>query len=111
MRSMETPNRAGGVPPRGDRFTGIHTDIRRARLGRTLERINSTLDSTGEILGNGRFVGPGHAGIYRHDDGRYYFSHHFYDAADGGAPSMALWHLVWIDGWPQIDAGRPVRFE
>ena len=47
-------------------------------------------------------MGPGHAGIYRHDDGRYYFSHHFYDAANGGTPSLALWHLTWVDGWPQI---------
>jgi hypothetical protein len=54
-------------------------------------------------------VGPGHAGIYRHDDGRYYFSHHFYDAASGGAPSLALWHLVWVDGWPRIDGGPCTR--
>lgn len=30
--------------------------------------------------------------------------------SDGGAPSMALWHLTWVDGWPQIDGGHPVQF-
>ena len=41
------------------------------------------LDAHGEILGDERFVGPGHAGIYQHTDGKEYFSHHFYDAKSG----------------------------
>ena len=94
---------------RSDSPTGPYLD----RSGRLLSDGGGSLflDSTGEILGDSRFVGPGHAGVYRHDDGRYYFSHHFYDAANGGTPSLALWHLTWVDGWPQIDNGHPGHFE
>ena len=94
---------------RSDAPTGPYLD----RAGRPLSDGGGSLflDESGEILGNSRFVGPGHAGIYRHDDGRFYFSHHFYDAADDGAPSMALWNLTWVDGWPRIDRGRPVELE
>jgi arabinan endo-1,5-alpha-L-arabinosidase len=94
---------------RSDSPTGPYLD----REGRPLSNGGGSLflDSSGEILRDGRFVGPGHAGIYRHDDGRFYFSHHFYDAANGGTPSLALWNLTWADGWPQIDRGHPVELE
>lgn len=61
------------------------------------------LDANGDIVGDNRFRGPGHSGIYQHFDGNYYFSHHFYDADNGGNPSLAIWNLVWIDGWPVLD--------
>lgn len=67
------------------------------------------LDMSGRILGDSRFVGPGHAGIYRHNDGDFYFSHHFYDARNGGTPSLAVWHLEWVDGWPRIDPAEDVQ--
>ena len=94
---------------RSDSPTGPYLD----RDGRPLSDGGGSLflDRSGEILGDSRFVGPGHAGIYRHVNGSYYFSHHFYDAASGGTPSLALWNLTWVDGWPQIDRGRPVELE
>lgn len=61
------------------------------------------LDANGQILGNDRFIGPGHAGIYRHIDNQYYFSHHFYDKENGGEPSLAIWKLFWENDWPGID--------
>jgi arabinan endo-1,5-alpha-L-arabinosidase len=60
------------------------------------------LDASGDIIGNNRFVGPGHSGIYRHSDGKYYFTHHFYDANNNGVPSLAIWNLSWVDGWPVL---------
>lgn len=69
------------------------------------------LDESGEFLGDDRFVGPGHSGIYRHDDGRYYFSHHFYDAYYAGTPSLAVWRMTWVDRWPQIQPGLRVSFD
>jgi len=60
------------------------------------------LDAHGEILGNNRFKGPGHSGIYQHSDGQFFFSHHFYDASDQGEPSLAIWNLSWPDDWPLI---------
>jgi arabinan endo-1,5-alpha-L-arabinosidase len=61
------------------------------------------LDATGDIIGNSRFVGPGHSGIYRHSDGKYYLSHHFYDADNNGEPSLAIWNLSWVDDWPVLN--------
>lgn len=61
------------------------------------------LDAKGDILGNNRFVGPGHSGIYRHSDGNYYFSHHFYDAINNGEPSLAIWNLSWVNNWPVLN--------
>ena len=61
------------------------------------------LDANGEIIGNSRFVGPGHSGIYRHPEGKYYFSHHFYDANNNGEPSLAIWNLSWVDDWPALN--------
>ena len=67
------------------------------------------LDSIGQILGNERFVGPGHAGILRHTDGQYYFSHHFYDKANNETPSFAIWHLDWTNDWPAINISQKVE--
>jgi len=68
------------------------------------------LDATGEILGDSRFIGPGHAGIYQHTDGKYYFSHHFYDAkSEDDSGSLAIWVLKWDErGWPYIDTNDSV---
>lgn len=67
------------------------------------------LDATGDIIGNNRFIGPGHSGIYQHHDGKYYFSHHFYDANNKGEPSLAIWNLDWADGWPFIKFNEKVN--
>lgn len=64
------------------------------------------LDANGEIIGNSRFAGPGHSGIYRHSDGKYYFSHHFYDANNNGEPSLAIWNLSWVDDWPVLNTQK-----
>jgi arabinan endo-1,5-alpha-L-arabinosidase len=68
------------------------------------------IDANGEILGDSRFVGPGHSGIYRHGSGTFYFSHHFYDGASAGMPSMAIWPLEWTDGWPTINTEGSIDF-
>lgn len=65
-------------------------------------------DANGQILGDDRFIGPGHAGIYRHKDGRYYFTHHFYDAQNAGQPSLAIWNLAWENGWPVLNTALEV---
>lgn len=67
------------------------------------------LDANGKIIGNNRFTGPGHSGMYQHQDGRYYFSHHFYDADNKGEPSMAIWNLEWVDGWPLLNTQNEIN--
>lgn len=82
-------------------------DINMAKGGGTV-----FLDAHGEILGDERFVGPGHAGIYQHTDGKEYFSHHFYDSKSGDdSGSLAIWDLKWDEaGWPYIDTSEKVVF-
>ena len=86
---------------RSDQPTGPFID----RNGVDLKTGGGTLflDANGEIVGNDRFIGPGHSGIYQHSDGRYYFSHHFYDANNNGEPSLAIWNLSWVDNWPVLN--------
>jgi len=66
------------------------------------------LDAEGDILGHGRFIAPGQAGIYRHSDGLDYFSHHFYDGENGSKSTWALWQLDWVDGWARVDTDHVV---
>ena len=67
----------------------------------------------------GRYRGPGHAGIIE-ENGVSYFSHHYYDSYDGGAPKLGLAKLTWdVTDWPVVSrdwlnapamAGAPVRY-
>jgi arabinan endo-1,5-alpha-L-arabinosidase len=55
----------------------------------------------------GRFIGPGHAGIFAYTDSkgqrRHVFTYHFYDGRDNGKPKMDARELVWDDeGWPVL---------
>ena len=86
---------------RSDQATGPFVD----KNGVNLKAGGGTLflDANGEIMGDSRFVGPGHSGIYRHSDGKYYFFHHFYDANNNGEPSLAIWNLSWVDNWPVLN--------
>jgi len=55
----------------------------------------------------GRFVGPGHAGILE-DGGKEWISYHFYDAETNGRATLAVRPLGWsADGWPELQ-GDPV---
>ena len=50
---------------------------------------------------DGRFVGPGHAGVLR-DGTNEFVSFHFYDATRGGAATLGVRRLDWdTNGWPQ----------
>jgi arabinan endo-1,5-alpha-L-arabinosidase len=60
------------------------------------------LDARGKILGDDRFVGPGHAGVYQYAEHDFLFTHHFYDADNSGEPSLAIWSLDREDDWPVI---------
>ncbi len=50
----------------------------------------------------GRYIGPGHAGVYRHTDGRYAISFHYYDGYNEGKAFIEVRDLNWIDGWPHV---------
>jgi arabinan endo-1,5-alpha-L-arabinosidase len=79
---------------RGREITGPYLD----REGVDLMRGGGTLVLETE----GRFIGPGHAGIFKEDD-RYLLSYHFYDRDDNGRPKLAIRPLEWdAEGWPRI---------
>ena len=86
---------------RSDQPTGPFVD----KNGVNLKAVGGELflDANGKIVGNDRFKGPGHSGIYQHSDGKYYFTHHFYDANNKGEPSLAIWNLSWNDNWPVLN--------
>jgi arabinan endo-1,5-alpha-L-arabinosidase len=81
-------------------------------VGRSRSPVGPFLDKSGKdmvdeggsvvIKTKGRYIGPGHAGIYRHTDGRFAFSFHYYDGADEGTARLAVRELSWVDGWPVV---------
>jgi arabinan endo-1,5-alpha-L-arabinosidase len=55
----------------------------------------------------GRFIGPGHAGIFTFTDSkgvmRYVFTYHFYDGEEGGRAKMHARELLWDrHAWPVL---------
>ena len=65
---------------------------------------SNLLDGGGTILfeSTGRFIGPGHAGIFN-ENGTYWFSYHYYDGNENGNAKLGLGRLEWAaDGWPAL---------
>ena len=93
------------------------------QVGRSASPTGPFLDQNGQDLNNnggtvlissaGRYRGPGHTGIYE-ENGVAYFSHHYYDSYDGGAPKLGLAKLSWdATDWPVFsrDWVAPGRYE
>ena len=87
------------------------------RMGRSEKVSGPYVDSTGrDMLANGgdvflhsqgRFIGPGHAGIYQ-ENGANWFSFHFYDGDNHGLASIGVRPLVWAtNGWPALAGAQP----
>ncbi len=83
------------------------------RVGRSREITGPYLDKDEKdlaqeggslLLGtDGAFIGPGHAGIFK-EEGRFWFSCHFYNGSQRGASMLAIQPLRWNpDGWPSLD--------
>ena len=54
---------------------------------------------------SGRFIGPGHAGIFS-EGGRQWFSYHYYDGEREGLPWVEVRRLDWDQGWPTVTQER-----
>jgi len=65
---------------------------------------NDLVDQGGSLVieTKGRYIGPGHASIYRHTDGRYAFSFHYYDGDSKGRARLAVRNLSWPEDWPAV---------
>jgi len=48
---------------------------------------------------SGKFIGPGHASIYK-EKGREMLVHHYYDKDRNGRSDLRMLPLEWKDGWP-----------
>ena len=81
------------------------------RMGRSARLDGPYLDRTGQPLASGggspflardgRFIGPGHVGIYTEGTNTW-LSHHFYDGEQRGRRSLRVRALTWdADGWPR----------
>ena len=66
----------------------------------------SLFDGGGSLLieSEGRFIGPGHAGIFQDKGGKFCFSFHYYDREDSGRAKLALRELIWEENWPVVTA-------
>jgi len=82
------------------------------RVGRSATVSGPYLDRSGASMLNGggtvflestaRYIGPGHAAIMN-DNGTNWFTFHYYDANNNGAPTLGLTRLYWSsDGWPAL---------
>jgi arabinan endo-1,5-alpha-L-arabinosidase len=82
------------------------------RVGRSPEITGPYLDKEGTDLRKGggslvlategRFIGPGHAGILKEGE-RCWLSFHFYDGSENGRSKLAIRGLEWTkDGWPAV---------
>lgn len=87
------------------------------RLGRSRSVGGPYLDRDGhKLLGgggsrflgsSGRYIGPGHAGIFS-ESGQDWFSFHYYDAERRGLASLAVRHLDWdAEDWPRLGDFAP----
>jgi arabinan endo-1,5-alpha-L-arabinosidase len=85
------------------------------RVGRSLSPTGPYLDQDGVDMidregslvleSEGRYIGPGHAGIlpYRQDGQiKYIFTFHFYDGEHDGKATLGMRELIWQDGWPVV---------
>jgi len=59
------------------------------------------------VESEGRFIGPGHAGIDTYVDSRgqtrHVFTRHFYDGEDDGHSKLHARELIWDDqAWPVL---------
>jgi len=82
------------------------------RVGRSTSPIGPFLDKKGKdmvdeggslvIQSEDRYIGPGHAGIYQHPDGRFAFSFYYFDGQVMGLPRLAVRNLEWEDDWPVV---------
>ncbi|GAB3635923.1 hypothetical protein GCM10027422_15130 [Hymenobacter arcticus] len=83
--------------------------------GPFLDKTGANLNSNGgTVLLNvsGRFVGPGHTGIFE-ENGTSYFSHHFYDFYNNGTSKLDIAKLTWdATDWPVVsrDWVAPSRY-
>jgi hypothetical protein len=82
------------------------------RIGRSKSVTGPYLDRRGAgmaedggsmfLESTGRFIGPGHAGILE-DNGATWFTYHYYDGINRGAPRLGLAALSWsAEGWPLL---------
>ncbi|WP_188548220.1 family 43 glycosylhydrolase [Hymenobacter qilianensis] len=94
-----------------------------AQVGRSASPSGPFLDKNGVDLNNsggttvlnssGRYIGPGHIGVFE-EGGVSYVSHHYYDRDDNGVPKLGLANLTWdATDWPVIsrDWVKPGRYE
>jgi len=90
---------------------GIHSTYN-TRVGRADKIRGPYLDKDGKdmLLGGGTLlagndgpmIGPGQAGIFE-ENGKFWFSSHFYDATANGDSRLSIRSLTWsADGWPEL---------
>jgi arabinan endo-1,5-alpha-L-arabinosidase len=88
-----------------DSTYNIHVGRSTTVTGPFLDRNNISMASSGGSLfleGTGRFIGPGHAGVFPEGETNW-FTYHYYDGNANGTSKLALGRMQWsADGWPTL---------
>lgn len=72
----------------------------------------STTGGTQSLATSGKYIGPGHYGLFR-ENGRNYISMHYYDSTSNGYPRLDIATMIFgADGWPIVtrDLLPPTRY-
>ena len=72
----------------------------------------STTGGTQSLATSGKYIGPGHYGLFK-ENGRNYISMHYYDSTSNGYPRLDIATMIFgADGWPIVtrDLLPPTRY-
>jgi arabinan endo-1,5-alpha-L-arabinosidase len=88
-----------------DSTYNIHVGRSASVTGTFVDRNGSAMTSGGGTTfaeSTGRYLGPGHAGVFI-DGETNWITYHFYDGTNNGASKLAMGRLYWTaDGWPVL---------
>jgi arabinan endo-1,5-alpha-L-arabinosidase len=79
--------------------------------GRSTTILGPYLDANGVSLAtsygtpvlnkSGRYIGPGHFGLFQ-ENGTSFVSYHYYDGDNNGVATLAIGKLIFVNGWPKV---------
>ena len=81
---------------------GRSTSVTGPYLDKAGVALLSTTGGTQSLATSGKYIGPGHYGLFR-ENGRNYISMHYYDSTSNGYPRLDIASMIFgADGWPIV---------
>lgn len=79
---------------------GRSTSVTGPYLNQSGGNLNSS-DGTNVLTSSGKYIGPGHFGLFR-ENGCNYVSTHYYDGNNNGNPKLDILRMTLSNGWPVL---------